>query len=53
MIVVNVEKLREALNKEKNSEVRWKLCFISLVARGMKPEAAIAHFGIGIATCYT
>ncbi|MCX9085822.1 MAG: IS630 family transposase [Candidatus Methanoperedens sp.] len=51
-MVANVEKLREALNEEKDPEVMWKLSFISLVAGGMKLEGAIAHFGIGIATGY-
>jgi len=51
-VIANTEKLREALNEEKEPEVRWKLSFISLVAAGMKLEAAIAYFGIGIATGY-
>jgi len=51
-VIANVEKLRQALDEEKEPEVRWKLSFINLVAGGMKLEAAIAHFGIGIATGY-
>ena len=51
-MIANVEKLRQALDEEKEPEVRWKLSFINLVAGGMKLEAAIAHFGIGIATGY-
>lgn len=51
-MIANAEKLRQALEEEKEPEVRWKLSFISLVARGIKLEAAIAHFGIGIATGY-
>ena len=51
-MIANVEKLRQALDEEKEPEVRWKLSFINLVAGGMKLEAAIANFGIGIATGY-
>jgi putative transposase len=51
-VIANAEKLRQALDEEKEPEVRWKLSFISLVAGGMKLETAIAHFGIGIATGY-
>ena len=51
-MIANAEKLRQALDEEKEPEVMWKLSFISLVAGGMKLEAAIAHFGIGIAAGY-
>lgn len=51
-MIANAEKLRQALDEEKETEVMWKLSFISLVAGGMKLEAAIVHFGIGIATGY-
>lgn len=51
-MIANAGKLRQALDEERDPEVRWKLSFISLVAGGMKLEAAIARFGIGIATAY-
>jgi putative transposase len=51
-VIANVEKLREALDKEKEPEVRWKLSFINLVTGGMKLKDAAACFGIGIATSY-
>jgi len=51
-VIANVEKLRQALDEEKEPEVRWKLSFISLVAGGMKLKEAAACFGIGIATGY-
>ena len=51
-MIANAEKLRQTLDEEKEPEVMWKLSFISLVTGGMKLEAAIAHFGIGIATGY-
>ena len=49
-MVANAERLRQALDMEKEPKVMWKLSFISLVAGGAKLEAAIAHFGISIAT---
>jgi transposase len=49
----NAEKLREALNDEKEAEVRWGLSFISLAAGGVRLEEAAAHFGICIATGYS
>ena len=49
-MIANAEKLREALDEEKEPKVKWKLSFVSLVAGGMKVEEATAHFGIGIAT---
>jgi len=51
-MIANTEKLREALNEEREPEVRWKLSFINLVAGGMELKEAAAHFGIGIATGY-
>lgn len=51
-MVANAEKLREALNDEKEPAVKWKLSFISLVVGGMRLEEAANHFGIGIATGY-
>ena len=51
-MIANAEKLRGALNDEKEPEVKWKLSFISLVAGGMRLEEATAHFGICIATGY-
>ena len=52
IMVANAEKLREALNDEKEPAVKWKLSFISLVAGGMKLEEATVHCGICIATGY-
>jgi hypothetical protein len=52
IMIANVENLREVLNEEKESEVRWKLSFINLMAEGMEVKEATAYFGIGIATGY-
>ena len=51
-MVANAEKLKEALNDEKEPAVKWKLFFISLVAGGMRLEEVTAYFGICIATGY-
>lgn len=51
-MIVNAEKLKEALSEEKEPEVRWKLSFLSLVAGGTKIEEAVTHFGIAIPTAY-
>lgn len=43
-MIANAEKLREALNEEKESEVRQKLSFISLVTGGMKLKEGSSLF---------
>jgi len=52
VVIINAEKLSEALNNERKSKVRLKLSFLSLVVAGMKPAEAANHFGISVATAY-
>lgn len=51
-MVRNKDLLGEVLKSEKESEVKRKLSFLSLVAAGMKVEETITHFGVSVATGY-
>lgn len=51
-MVINAEKLSEALNNERESKVKLKLSFLGVVVAGMKPAEAANYFGISVATAY-
>lgn len=52
IVITNAEKLREALNVEKDPQTRWKLSFLSLVTGGMRIEEVAGYFGIAVPTAY-
>lgn len=51
-MVINAERLSEALDNERKSIVRLKLSLLSLVAAGMNPAGAANYCGISVTTAY-